>query len=485
MVLEFFQKRSPLYEENIEKQIIPFCLQRGNDRFMSMIDFAITQCNSFEESELILNEAFKVCNFEEETDYVVFCKKFKVIFDQVGKNRPAHEVLISSNFSLNIEECKQQEEFFEQLDSLYNKFQENLNISRAGSLNSNHEAHVTYAKLQEISSNDTNKKSYLARLFNYLKAFSKVLSIQQNNFGFVAQNKHCSYFEILKHNRALLVGKLLFENNLDPADFEDTFIKLKLDLLYHITGNCFPTINLHKQEFISSEELYPENFLNVPTNSIMVYIQKRNWLLAFILSEMYNISAVNVDLNRMRIRHFENYINSSRIQNLKVLFDGNETITALQNEIDSEKLINFIQKRMDSDDAANMTSSYSSEESVENAEEMSEEHIKAIDWKYLFDIIDSIPEIQLRKSPNYINLRDLIIKSMVSELSEFKYHEYVQCITDRQLRVETILGSFDTWPIDFCIRILTKEISRLAKGNFEQKILKTWIEKLELYKLVC
>lgn len=485
-VLQFFQKEAPLYETNNESELIPLCFQKENNRFMSMFDFAVTQCGCYEDSEILLNEAFKYCNFKQETDYGVFCMKFKTVFDYVGKkyNKSARDVLVSSNFQLDIDEYKKEEELFEQLEYLYKKFGDELNTSENGCLNSNHKAHATYAKLQEICSSENNR-SYLNRLFTYLKAFSKVLYIQQNNSSIVAQNKNTSFFEMLKYNRALLVGKLLFENNLDPADFEETFVKLKLDLLYHIAGNCFPTINLHKQEIVSSEELYPENRLYVPTDSIMIYVQKRNWLLAYILSEIYNVQTINIDLNRMRIRHFENYIKSSRIQHLRVLFDGSEIITALQNEVDSDKLISFIQKRMESD-TANMTSSYSSEDSVENAEEMSEEHLKAIDWKYLFDIVDSIPENEFRKSEDYINLRDLIIKSMVSELYEFNYQEYVQYISNARLRIETILGSFETWPVDFCIRILKKETSSLQQTDrFEQKILKSWIEKLELYKLVC
>lgn len=491
IALEFLKKESPLYNEDSETELVPSCLQKENNAFMNMFDFALTHCKGYEDSAVILNEAFKYFVFDSDVEfnYVSFCNKFKLVFEYVGKKQKlsARDLLISSKFTLDVNEYRTEEEFFEQLETLYKKFENDLNVTNSGSLNSSHEAHTTYSKLRELCDrhqSDVSSAAYLTRLFTYLKAFSKVLYIQQNNSVIIARDMNCSFFEILKHNRALVVGRLLFENNLDPADFEDTFIKLKLDLLYHIAGNCFPTINLHKQEIVSSEELYPENRLYVPTTSIMTYIQKRNWLLAYILSEMYKVHSLNVEINRTRIRHFENYMKLARIQHLKVLFDGSDIITALQNEIDSEKLISFVQKRMETA-STYMTSSYSSsEESVENAEEMSEEHLKAIDWKYLFDIVDSIPENELRKSQDYVNLRDLIIKSMVSELYEFKYHEYVQYISNGQLRIETILGSFDSWPVDFCSRILTAELSRLERSHFEQKILKTWIEKLELYKLV-
>lgn len=489
--VEFLEKPSPLYEETSEQELVPLCLQKQNDRFMRMFDFAVTQCTSYEDSKMILDEAFKHYAFETETDfcYTIFCNRFKLVFENVNKTNKiaARNVLTSSNFTLNLEQYEREDEFFGQLETLYSKFENDLLFETNGSLNSNHESHVTFGKLRELCERFAltyESRSYLGRLFAYLKAFSKVLYIVQNNSNIVAKGRNCSFFEILHHNRALLIGKLLFENNLDPADFEETFTKLRLDLLYHIVGNCFPTINLHKREIVSSEELYPENRLYVPTDSIMTYVQKRNWLLAYILSEMYKVHALNVNIDKSRIRHFANYMNLSRIQHLKVLFEGSDLITALQNEIDSEKLINFIQKRMDSD-TTDMTSSYSSsEDSVENAEEMSEEHMKAIDWKYLYDIVNSIPENQLRRSADYTNLQDLIVKSMVSDLYEFKYYEHVQYICDRQLRIETILGSFDAWPVDFCIRLLTTELSRLQGDNYEQKLLETWIAKLALYKMV-
>lgn len=490
--MEFFQNSAPVYEESSEKDLIPACLQKENQRFMNLFDFAITQCSTYEDSKALLDEAFKHWTCEDDdVHYAKFCNKFKALFYCIGekKNISARNVLLSSNFTLDKDQYQKDDDFFEQLATLYHKFEDDLTADANGAMNSIHESHSSFAKLRELCERSvevplvSESRSYLGRLFTYLKAFSKVLYIQQNNSGIVSKGRNCSFFEILQHNRALVVGKLLFENNLDPADFEEAFAKLKLDLLYHIAGNCFPTINLHKQEVVSSEELYPENRLYVPTSSIMTYVQKRHWLLAYILSEMYKVHALNVDVNRSRIRHFANHMGLPRIQHLKVLFEGSELITALQNEIDADKLTAYIQKRMESD-AAELASSCSSEESVESAQEMSEEHLRAVDWKYLFDIVDSIPEYQMRRSEDYQNLRDLILKSMVSELYEFNYYEYVQHISNGRLRIETILGSFDTWPVDFCIKLLTSELSRLEGSSFERKVLAGWIEKLELYKLV-
>lgn len=114
---------------------------------------------------------------------------------------------------------------------------------------------------------------YLSKFFNYLKAFCRILYIEQNNSDIVSKNRNASYFDLIGFNRSELVGKLVFERKMTPAEFEKYFGVLKLDYLYHIIGNCFPTINLHTQENVTKEELYPENRLYIPDKSIITYIK--------------------------------------------------------------------------------------------------------------------------------------------------------------------------------------------------------------------
>lgn len=500
-IITFFKNNPIPYNSETEQFITTSCEQHNffshlkyeNEVFFNMLDLAITQTKYFDHSASLIHLAFDNNNLDRNiySNYRAFCTKLFEMWKEIGydKNLTPLDILISPYHPLDIGRYKKEEQFYVNLGELYEEFNNNLNIDESGILNSNHPSHKSLLKLNflcnefvEWNQDGRDGVKYIAKLYNYLKSFSKILYIEQNSSDIISQGKNTSYFNLLYHNRSELMGKLLFERHLDPSEFEKYFGKLKLDYLYHVIGNCFPTINLHSQENITKEELYPENSLYTPSKSIITYIQKRNWLLAFILSEMYKLEDLKIDISEIRVRPFLNYMKLSKIQSLKVLFENNEIITALQNEISPQKVSHYVNtKILKNDYLTSSQYSQASNDSFEAAQEILEDAIKTTNWKELYDVIDGIPENQLRKAPVLMELKDMVLVNLVQDRFEINYFKYVQFIRDEDLRISTILYNIRQWPGEFCIDVIKSEITKFETvQNAKISELKEWLQHIEL-----
>ncbi|KAJ8925266.1 hypothetical protein NQ315_009094 [Exocentrus adspersus] len=468
-------------------------LKYENEAFMDTFDLAITQPKNVEHCSSLIRLAFDKRNLDKDTysSYNTFCTKLHNLWKEIGYNKKLtlSDIIISPYHSLDLTVYKNEEDFYVNLAELYKEFNSNMNIDENGFLNSNHPSHKSFLKLDlmcnkfvELSRENEDNVKYLEKLYTYLKAFSKVFYIEQDSSEIVSKGKNVSYFNLLYHNRSGLMGKLLFERHLDPTEFEKYFGKLKLDYLYHVIGNCFPTINLHSQENVSKEELYPENNIYTPSKSIITYILKRNWLLAFILSEMHKIEDVKIDVGEVRVQSFLRYMKLPRVQNLKVLFDDNEITTALQNEISIQKVSHYIDaKILKSDYLTSSQYSQNSNDSFEAAQEILEDVIKSTNWKELYDIVDSIPANQLRKASVLTHLKDMILMNLVQDRFEINYFKYVQFISDKDVRLSTILCNLKQWPGNFCIDVIKSEITKFesVQGTHITE-LKMWLHQIQL-----
>lgn len=504
IVKDFFVSNKPpiceetasLFEQKMKDFPYLSQLQMRNNAFIDIFDIAITQPKNVEDCKTLVDLAFeqnllKESNF---STYLQFCLTMQSIFNEfVGKYKSSmSDILNVSTLKLDFQASKNEEEIRHSLKTLFELFKEQLDFEENGSLDPQHISHKTYLKLNDVCdrlafccAENKSVTPYLQQLYCYLKTFSKVLYVEGDNSEILSLGRKVSYFEILKFNRAELMGKLLFELKLNPSNYEQHFSNMKLSLLYHIVGNCFPTINLHQEDNLSTEEMYPENRLFVPDENIIDYIQRRNWLLAYILNEMYNVCASTIDVHEIRIQNFVNYMQLPRIQQLKVLFDGSELIAALQNEINPEKTMTFVNNLVLKKEDIQLTGSTSSGSNTDAAEEMLEENLKTTDWKLLYDIVKSIPESQLRKNGEFLALKDVILENLTTEQWEACYYQYVKKIQDHSLRIETILHNFKYWPLKFCIDVILAELSNFAAPDFEAKEeLEIWLKRLQLYENV-
>ncbi|KAF5271758.1 hypothetical protein FQA39_LY08081 [Lamprigera yunnana] len=461
-----------------------FCL-------LNLIDFAITLPNNYSDSNELFEMIVASSDLNTESQYLKFFEKISEVFVEINNKYTLSikDILCNTDFDLNIEQYKMKEFFYSQMFHLYNIFCKQFTTKKVGELNDKHPIHKTFIKMHQLFFNHyiydgKDQIKYFLRLFNYLKGVSKMFYIENNNSDLISESKNASFFEILSMGRSEVLGKLLFERNLDVSDFEQLFTKLKLDLVYHVASIFCPKINLinYKGEILLQKEI-----THVPNNQIITYIQKRNWLLAYILKEIYKKHEIKLDVSEARVKTFINYLQLSCVQQLKVIYDDNQAITALQHHNDLRRIKSYIMQHIVKSESEDLNQtnfllgSQVSTGSFETAEEIFEGGLKITDWKHLFDIINNISKKYLYENEDLITLHDTILSELVGDCFEPDFFRYSQFIINDKVRCECILNNFTTWPGEFCIKIMKSEMSSFSKINDDYILkFKDWYEKINL-----
>ncbi|KAF7283088.1 hypothetical protein GWI33_001492 [Rhynchophorus ferrugineus] len=328
LVKQFIQKYPVLVDDEedrmiIENQNYPFLKHylSKNSSFFNVLDLALTQTNTAAESHALIKLAstYYVATDVTESSFLRFYKRLALFYQQTGLENKLFimNLLLDPQNLLDLRYYMSQEEFYVRLERMCTEFYDSLDKNEEGVLNKHHKSHKAFLTISQQCGDYFSKGRYLDKLFKYLKAFSRVLYLEGDFSNLISNNKNTSFFKLLSYNRSELMGKLLFDQNLDPLKFEKYFKKLKLDFLYHVTGNCFPTINLYVDENIQEDELYHENILYSPTKGVISYILKRNRLLALLLNEMYHVEGVEIDMSEIRIQNFLNFVRLPRVKHLK------------------------------------------------------------------------------------------------------------------------------------------------------------------------
>ncbi|KRT81271.1 hypothetical protein AMK59_5263, partial [Oryctes borbonicus] len=329
-------------------------------------------------------------------------------------------------------------------------------------LNLSHPLHKLLLELQDIcirfQISDRDQMQYMQKLLKYLKAFSKVFLLKQNNADLISKGSEVSLFNILKYKRVDLISKLIYERHVDGDDFDYDFRKMKLDLTYHIAACSFPKVQLNRTNADwGSMQLFK------PTRNVINYIQKRNWLLAFIINKIYGIQDEKIDPNEIRIRTLGNLMQSKDVQYLKTLFNDNEILTVLQQDFCTLYIIN------EGEDADQNGSFYPILLRLPDTD----------NWKQLYDLISSIKEIRTNDS-RIQKLRDLILCNLIKSRQEPDHYKYIRFIRNPEIRLQIILEEMHCWPDEFCIDIIKGEHSLCESDNKVSNLL-DWKKKIELY----
>lgn len=492
------------YDEIVEQNPDLSSIQSYHSKYnnlMDTFDLTITFASNFIESKQLIDLYFKYYERvpNELASYHKFLLKLNATFTEYAKdknNMSISQFLLKPNNVLDVDKQRKEDELYDNLGKQYASFKTEITYTETGVLNPKHASHKTFLKLQELSlalmksnsnAGDDNKEifKYLQRLYYYLKEFSKIFYIESNNVDLLSLGKNVSYFEILNINRHEFVGKLLFERNLLPSELEKFFAKMKLDLCYHVSANCFPLIPLnntknHRQFSTDIKSLYR------PTPNILSYIRKHNWLLGFIINEIFKVEDCNIDMNETRVKYINNYVKLPTIQYLKELYDNNEYVASLQYRIDIKTIENYFNEMIQKYDVEEeLRNVQFSELSTESCEEVSEGFLKTINWTHMYDIIDNIPQLQYKENALLQDLHDVILCNLLSERYEPQYYKYVQFINNNELRLNMILRDMIHWPGEFCIDLIESELTRFEKisNKFNETFLE-WKIKIQLYEQV-
>lgn len=375
---------------------------------------------------------------------------------------PSSEVLLSCN-SVDLTKFDKEFSQYAKLLQAYNTFQTSFNRLDNGVLNFSHPLHKLFIELQEISIgfqfNNTEQVQYMQKLLKYLRAFSKIFLLEQNNTDLISKGYDTSLLEVLKHKRVDLISKLINERQVDGVDFDYIFGKMKLNMMYHIAASSFPKVNLNR-----TNANWTNTQLYKPRKDVVNYIQKRDWLLAFMINKIHSIRDEKIDSNEVRIRTLGNLMQLKDVQNLKELFNNSEILTVLQYDFCTY---------MTNEDG---TPSYN-----ESFYPILLKLPETGDWKRLYDLISSINETRI--DSNIGKLRDMILCNLVKSRQESDYYKYIRFISNREIRLQIILEEIHFWPADFCIDIITFETSICGDGD-KISDLQNWRKKIELYTQV-
>lgn len=481
---------------SLNHELIPAHLYGSlfNNKTMDILDLTLTFAQNHEDcAELVkVYENHFRTNPNEEATYHKTFMRIKSIFDEYAHEKKLSfcDILLDPLYSLDVAFQKKEDDMYNLLVEQYDLFTLQLSTNETGILNANHPAHRTFFKLQEVSlalmklnyHTEDGKEifKYLQRLFYYLKAFSKIFYIESNNSTLLSQGRNVSYFHVLNLSRHELVGKLVFNRNMLPSELEAFFGKMKLDLCYNVAANCFPITYFDSDD--ESNLLKP---LQKPSKDILTYIQKRNWLLGFIINEIHKVEERNVDPNDSRVQHIFNYVKLPSVQTLKEVFNDNEFLALLQHRISVRLIENYFTETIKKYDLDELRTAQFSELSTESCEEVSEGFLRTTNWKHLLDVVESVPQLQLKETPILQDLRDSVLCNLVAERYEPEYYRFVNHIRSDELRLNLILSDMVHWPGNFCVDLIRAHLSRFdGLGEEHRPVLKDWEEKIKLYEQV-
>lgn len=411
--------------------------------YLNLIDSTLTFSKNYETSDKIVTTA-KIYKPNYNNNYERFYDNIFKLFVEIGTKRNASLLDIVNNcrYSLSYDKYKEEEMLI------------NIVCENVKSFLNTDDRCKHYLALSELLGNENN---YLRKVYNYLTLLSQILTFQD-------------VFKILMQNRAALLGELFFVQKIPPRELESLFSKLELDIVYNIAWNCIPSVNIEEKASLKIEYdiLKNKNFMEyllqlkrihktkdvpkhkiyTPDFSLLSYIRRRNWLLAYLINKIHLIEEAKPDTNSDRTKYFNRLTYLKRNQLLCQLYNGNVIVTALQKSLDKKLILDY----------------------VENFAKVS----KQVDWMHLFEVVDNV-----QGDVYFGQLRNYVICNLITDKTNYGC---VERITDTSLRLRCILENLKNWPGMFCLNILTTQLTHGGVEARSKEDLQGWISKISLYE---
>ncbi|XP_050444515.1 uncharacterized protein LOC126848048 isoform X2 [Cataglyphis hispanica] len=162
-------------------------------------------------------------------------------------------------------------------------------------------------------------------------------------------------------------------------------------------------------------------------SSLLQYLERHCWLLSYLVQRMHNENSTILENNYDNIKRtacLENLLNSPWVNKLKLLFDNNQTLTAIHDSIPVHELWHYFEQRGE-------------DRSMQNS----------------LEIINALPDSVVKYDIELQRFKDLILIYILSNLdvlSVTKMLQYLYQIKDIHILVQTILHNVHKWPMDIC-----------------------------------
>lgn len=161
--------------------------------------------------------------------------------------------------------------------------------------------------------------------------------------------------------------------------------------------------------------------------NLLQYLESRCWLLSYLLQRMHNENPTILENsydNTRRTACLENLLNSSWVQKLKPLFNGNQTLAAIHDSIPAHELWRYFEHEGDN-----------------------------CNWESSLEILNALADNVTRYNTELLRFKDLILSHVLSNLtvlSTTKVLQYLYQIKDIHILAQTILHNINKWPMNMC-----------------------------------
>ncbi|XP_036149778.1 uncharacterized protein LOC105832099 isoform X2 [Monomorium pharaonis] len=161
-------------------------------------------------------------------------------------------------------------------------------------------------------------------------------------------------------------------------------------------------------------------------SSLLQYLERHCWFLSYLIQRMYNensnILENNYD-NLERIACLENLLNSSWIDELKMLYNNNRTLVAVHDSVSTHELWRHFELK------------------------------RNYNWQNFLQILNALADSVMKCNTELQRFKDLILSQTLSNLSVLSVTQMLQNlyqIKDIHILAQTILHNINKWPMILC-----------------------------------
>ncbi|XP_072751238.1 uncharacterized protein Sptz isoform X2 [Anoplolepis gracilipes] len=161
--------------------------------------------------------------------------------------------------------------------------------------------------------------------------------------------------------------------------------------------------------------------------SLLRYLERHCWLLSYLVQKMQNenLTILENDYDNIKCTIcLENLLNSPWVDKLKILFDNNQTLTAIHDGISVHELWHYFEQK---EEDRNMQNS--------------------------LEILNALADSVIKYNMELQRFKDLILTHILSNFdvpSDTKMLEYLYQIKDIHILVQITLHNVNKWPMNVC-----------------------------------